>query len=70
MRGRKAESDKQREYNNKGTMAEENMLRKGKEERAEESRLNKSDFCLLSRLSVDLNVQYSVCERELTCTSN
>lgn len=46
------------------------MLRKGKEESAEESSLNKSDFCLLSLLSVDLNVQYSVCEREMTCTSN
>lgn len=65
MRGSKPEGDKRREHNNKETMVEENMLRKEKEERAEhrqkkcKTMLNRSDFCLLSLLSVELTVQYS-----------
>lgn len=36
MRGRKPESDKHREYDNKEATAEEKMLRKGTEESAEQ----------------------------------
>lgn len=35
MRGKKTQRDKHREYNSTEAMAEEKMLRKGKEERAQ-----------------------------------
>lgn len=60
----RGESDKHREYNNnKETMAEEKDAEegKGRESRGDrKSRLNKSDFCLLSLLNI-------LCEHEMTC---
>lgn len=64
--GRKPESDKHSEYNNKETRAEENMLRKGMLER-EQNRLSETNSTSRLSSSVDVNVQYSVCEREMTC---